>query len=112
MSDLFNETIKAYYHRESNQIDLSFRVSPSYVQTFYLTREEFEKILDQAPREGGYNRPGLFVLLKHTYLRWTFDTPGMAHQIRVTRAKWNELVLDYKRKMSDQTSAHVTFIAP
>jgi len=105
----FGETLKLYYKREQNLVTLSFLVSPTYVQTYYFERDEFEKIIG-LPDRGMHERPGFFVHRKREYLRWSFDTQGMTHQIRIELGKWDDLIAQYREKITDTAAPLITCI--
>ncbi len=107
---LFQHRIKLYYKRDQDQIDLSLMVSDNYVQTFYFDRAEFEDILKMSLQEGGYNKPGLFVFCKKEYLRWSFEGPGMTHQIRIERDKWLQLIDVYKTTLKNSQEPIITCV--
>lgn len=93
-------------------VDLCFRLSDNYVQTYYLSREEFETLLVKSREREGYVQPHLFALKKRDYFRWSFESHGMTHQVRVENGKWEALESQYREKMASSQDVIVTCIVP
>jgi len=107
----FTHFIKLYGFPLENRVSLSFRSGPRHVLTFHITGETFDRIIREHGTKDGSNHPPFFVHRKGDYIRFSHSAASLETNIRIPKASWEAVLLDYSIQKEKGVTPLITCLA-